>query len=89
MNEVGQAGHFFFQSLLIILLFQRFISMMVKNTYMKLYFVLMIFSWKNYLYEAIDVSAKNSLVWGPGLDARVTLPARYFFVQSVDRGHKK
>ncbi|XP_015760423.1 PREDICTED: KDEL motif-containing protein 1-like [Acropora digitifera] len=62
--------------------------MMVKNTYMKLYFVLMIFSWKNYLYEAIDVSAKNSLVWGPGLDARVTLPARYFFVQSVDRGHK-
>lgn len=47
----------------------------------------MILSWNIYLYDAVDISAKNTLVWGPGLDARITLPARYFFVQSVDKGN--
>lgn len=37
------------------------------------------------LCQAKEVSAKKSLVWGPGLDARKTLPARYFFVQAVDK----
>lgn len=56
---------------------------------MKPYFFWMILSWSNHLYQAVDVSAKNSIVWGPGLDARITLPARYFFVQGVDRGKNK
>uniref|UniRef100_A0A8C9S0D9 Protein O-glucosyltransferase 2 n=1 Tax=Scleropages formosus TaxID=113540 RepID=A0A8C9S0D9_SCLFO len=31
-----------------------------------------------------EPSAARSLVWGPGLQADVVLPARYFFIQAVD-----
>lgn len=53
---------------------------------MKSYFFCVILSLSVYFSRAVDVSEKNSLVWGPGLDSRVTLPARYFFIQSVDKG---
>nr|XP_061781203.1 protein O-glucosyltransferase 2-like [Nerophis lumbriciformis] len=29
-------------------------------------------------------SAANSLVWGPGLEPNIVLPARFFFIQAVD-----
>ena len=56
---------------------------------MKPYIFWMTICLSSYLYQALNVSAKKSLVWGPGLDARITLPARYFFVQAVDKGNKK
>lgn len=56
---------------------------------MKTYFLWVILTCGNLLYEAVDLSAKKSLVWGPGLDARITLPARFFFVQSVDKRNNK
>nr|XP_005994557.2 PREDICTED: KDEL motif-containing protein 1 [Latimeria chalumnae] len=31
-----------------------------------------------------NLSPSHSLVWGPGLEARVVLPARYFYIQAVD-----
>ncbi|KAJ8352528.1 hypothetical protein SKAU_G00240040 [Synaphobranchus kaupii] len=31
-------------------------------------------------------SAALTLVWGPGLEANVVLPARFFFIQAVDNG---
>lgn len=31
-----------------------------------------------------QVDTKLSLVWGPGLIADMTLPARYFYIQAVD-----
>lgn len=31
-----------------------------------------------------QVSAPRSLAWGPGLQAAVVLPVRYFFLQAVD-----
>ncbi|CAL1582737.1 unnamed protein product [Knipowitschia caucasica] len=31
-----------------------------------------------------SLDAARSLVWGPGLDPEVVLPARYFFIQAVD-----
>lgn len=38
-----------------------------------------------YFNKAVDLSAKNSLIWGPGLDRKIVLPARYFFIQAVDK----
>ena len=35
--------------------------------------------------ETRKISRKKSVVWGPGLDAKAVLPARYFFIQAVDR----
>lgn len=32
----------------------------------------------------VEVNPKNSLIYGPGLDKRITLPVRYFNIQSVD-----
>ncbi|XP_067890194.1 protein O-glucosyltransferase 2 isoform X1 [Heterodontus francisci] len=38
----------------------------------------------NYGVEStLTVSQKGSLVWGPGLDANIVLPARYFYIQAV------
>lgn len=34
-------------------------------------------------------SAAKTLVWGPGLEANVVLPARFFYIQAVDRSGKK
>lgn len=34
-------------------------------------------------------SAANTLVWGPGLDANVVLPARFFYIQAVDSSGRK
>lgn len=34
-------------------------------------------------------SAAKSLVWGPGLEANVVLPARFFYIQAVDSSGKK
>lgn len=34
-------------------------------------------------------SAAKSLVWGPGLEAKVVLPARYFFIQAADSDGRK
>lgn len=37
--------------------------------------------------EKVYLSAEESIVWGPGLESRFYLPARYFFIQAVDE-HK-
>lgn len=34
-------------------------------------------------------SAAKSLAWGPGLEANVVLPARFFYVQAVDSSGRK
>lgn len=34
-------------------------------------------------------SAANTLVWGPGLEADVVLPARFFYIQAVDSSGRK
>lgn len=34
-------------------------------------------------------TAANSLVWGPGLEANIVLPARFFYIQAVDSSGKK
>ncbi|EDO47272.1 predicted protein [Nematostella vectensis] len=34
--------------------------------------------------DCAKVSRKKSIVWGPGLIAGATLPARYFYIQAVD-----
>lgn len=34
-------------------------------------------------------SAANTLVWGPGLEASVVLPARFFYIQAADSSGKK
>lgn len=39
--------------------------------------------------SATSPSAANTLVWGPGLEANVVLPARFFFVQAVDSSGRK
>ena len=56
---------------------------------MKSYFFYTILSLSIYFNKGVDLSAKNSVVWGPGLDGKVTLPARFFFIQSVDKGSNK
>uniref|UniRef100_A0A8C4NH19 Protein O-glucosyltransferase 2 n=1 Tax=Eptatretus burgeri TaxID=7764 RepID=A0A8C4NH19_EPTBU len=33
----------------------------------------------------VGLSAKRSLVWGPGLQSEVVLPVRYFFIQAADK----
>lgn len=39
---------------------------------------------------AADVpSAAKTLVWGPGLEADVVLPARFFYIQAVDSSGRK
>ena len=42
-----------------------------------------------YFSKAVDLSAKNSLIWGPGLERKIVLPARYFFIQAVDKENNK
>lgn len=32
----------------------------------------------------VQVSAPQSLVWGPGLQASIVLPVRYFYLQAVN-----
>lgn len=39
--------------------------------------------------EAVKISAKKTLIWGPGLEGRIALPARYFFIQTVDTNKRK
>ncbi|XP_043927887.1 protein O-glucosyltransferase 2 [Protopterus annectens] len=34
------------------------------------------------------VSPTKTLIWGPGLEAEIVLPARYFFIQAVDNDGK-
>lgn len=34
-------------------------------------------------------SAAKTLVWGPGLEANVVLPARFFYIQAVDSSGRK
>lgn len=34
-------------------------------------------------------SAAKTLVWGPGLEANVVLPARFFYIQAVDSSGTK
>lgn len=36
-----------------------------------------------------EPSAARSLVWGLGLETSAVLPARFFFIQAVDRSGKK
>lgn len=33
--------------------------------------------------------ASKFIVWGPGLDVKIHLPVRYFFVQTVDTNGNK
>lgn len=35
------------------------------------------------------LSLEKSIVWGPGLKSRFSLPVRYFFVQAVDQFGEK
>lgn len=35
------------------------------------------------------LSAAKTLVWGPGLEANIVLPARFFYIQAVDSSGKK
>ena len=35
------------------------------------------------------VSAKHCVVWGPGLESKVVLPARFFFIQTADKDGTK
>lgn len=35
------------------------------------------------------ISAAKTLVWGPGLEADIVLPARFFYIQAVDNSGKK
>lgn len=34
-------------------------------------------------------SAAKTLVWGPGLEANIVLPARFFYIQAVDSSGRK
>lgn len=34
-------------------------------------------------------NAAKTLVWGPGLDPNIVLPARFFFIQAVDLSGRK
>lgn len=34
-------------------------------------------------------SAAKTLVWGPGLEANMVLPARFFYIQAVDSSGRK
>ena len=36
-----------------------------------------------------SLSLENTLIWGPGLDASITLPARFFFIQAVNTQGEK
>ncbi|XP_010898198.1 protein O-glucosyltransferase 3 [Esox lucius] len=36
------------------------------------------------LCQASEVSPEKCIVWGPGLDPKVVLPVRYFFIQAVN-----
>lgn len=35
------------------------------------------------------ISAVKTLVWGPGLEVDIVLPARFFYIQAVDGSGKK
>lgn len=37
----------------------------------------------------VEVNPKNSLIYGPGLHKGITLPVRYFNIQSVDVNKQK
>ncbi len=39
--------------------------------------------------DAVNVDSRNSIVWGPGLKADFTVPARYFYIQAVDTSGNK
>ncbi|XP_078368926.1 protein O-glucosyltransferase 2-like [Oculina patagonica] len=54
---------------------------------MKLYAFWMIMCFGFYFNKAVNLSAKKSLIWGPGLDGKIVLPARHFFIQAVDEEH--
>jgi hypothetical protein len=36
-----------------------------------------------------QISLSKSLIWGPGLSSDIVLPARYFFIQTVDTDGNK
>lgn len=36
-----------------------------------------------------EPSAAKSLIWGPGLETNIVLPARFFYIQAVDSSGKK
>lgn len=37
----------------------------------------------------LTLSPANSLVWGPGLEVKFVVPARYFYIQAVDKYNQK
>lgn len=41
------------------------------------------------VWAADKPSAARTLVWGPGLEAEVVLPARFFYIQAVDSSGRK
>ncbi|XP_061924453.1 protein O-glucosyltransferase 2 [Entelurus aequoreus] len=48
-----------------------------------------LFLWRPELTGAnLAPSAADSLVWGPGLEPNIVLPARFFFIQAVDSSGK-
>ncbi len=36
-----------------------------------------------------SASASKTLIWGPGLETNIVLPARFFFIQTVDSTGRK
>jgi len=37
----------------------------------------------------INVDLKKTLIWGPGLNPKIVLPVRYFYLQVVDKNGSK
>ncbi|XP_076123234.1 protein O-glucosyltransferase 3 isoform X2 [Alosa pseudoharengus] len=47
--------------------------------------IVTIFGLSNFAFcQKTEVSPEKSIVWGPGLDPRVVVPVRYFYIQAVD-----
>ena len=39
--------------------------------------------------QSREISLKKTMIYGPGLNSKVVLPARYFYIQTVDSKGKK
>ena len=50
-------------------------------------FLAVLFNYFAFTYSSLDAS--KFLVWGPGLNVKIVLPVRYFYVQAVDDNGNK
>ena len=72
----------------------RQISSVVKmghwGLWLKVCFLLLVYvTLQSASGKSQKISRKRTLVWGPGLNAKAVLPARYFFIQAVDKNGLK